>query len=224
MALDPERFLATLAGDVLDVARRVDAIEHAALPEQIEALGVTVTALFEAVDALRPPDEDAPLSVGYVPNWAVLDREQAAKVWADLVDWCRTVLHPMYAADIWRPCWYTHPRLRIELTWLWANWRYSYDPKAPPNRAAEWHTRWWPHLSGVITEELKRCGPVSDTLLEPLDPVPPRPADYDEERDGWILGERDFADDEKLGQYIQRDCARRPEPKKPKTKRPEPEG
>ncbi|NUT46106.1 MAG: hypothetical protein HOV94_02130 [Saccharothrix sp.] len=212
MPIDPDKLLAHIAGDVRDLGRRVDGIEKAKLPEHLRDLTTTVQALVETVEALQPTDEDEPMPVGYVPNWAVLDRDQAAKVWADLVDWCRTVLHPMYASEIWRPCWYQHPRLRIELTWLWAAWRYSYEPKAPPTRAAEWHTRWWPHLAGVVADELKRCGLASDTLFQPVHPVPARPDDYDEDRHGWILGETDFADDEQLGRWIEADCARRPEP------------
>lgn len=203
MPIDPDKLLAVIAGQVNDVDRRVREIEDASLVERIDGLTKTLNAVLHVVEALQPADPDEPMPVGYVPNWAILDREQAADVWAGLVDWCRTVLHPMYVRQHWRPCWYAdgHARLRLELTWLWAYWRWAYEPQAPPSRAAEWHARWLPHIIGVIDEQLAQCGPKSKNLLAPKHDIPPG------------HHERDFADDEALGQWILEDCARRPEPK-----------
>jgi hypothetical protein len=93
-----------------------------------------------------------------------MDDQEAAAAREELTTWLREVLTVRYPAMVtsssaWRPCWYRHPDVVEELSWLYAAWRAAYEePDAPPTRAADWHDRWLPGVIARITEALRRCG------------------------------------------------------------------
>lgn len=203
MKIEPERMLANLAADLAEVRTRLQLIEGQRLVDQMGQMRTTLGDLAELVAALQPVEEE-PQDPGPVvaPNWADLDQSQAAEAWEVLVTWCRDVYRPMYALQQWRPCWYRHPLLRIQLSWLCANWHWSYMAKCPPTRPAEWHTRWWPSVQSFMDEELRRCGPSTDQLLGPVH-SPPKGIEGNGFEDGLMSA------------YIERDIARRPPPPNP---------
>jgi len=203
MKIDPEKFLANLAAELSEVRGRVTTIEDQRLVDRLGQMRDAVSDLAGLVAALQPVEEE-PRDPGPVvaPNWADLDQEQAANAWEVLVTWCREVYRPMYAEKQWRPCWYRHPVLRVQLSWLCANWHWSYMANCPPTRPAEWHTRWWPSVSTFMNDELSRCGLATDQLLAPVHPVP-----KDIKENGF--------EDGRMSTYIERDIARRPPPPDP---------
>ncbi|MCQ4045812.1 hypothetical protein ACFOSC_27960 [Streptantibioticus rubrisoli] len=213
MAISPEKMLTALAGDVADVRRRVEALEEQDLVQGIEGIKITLGDIIEAVEQLQAQqEEEEPSGPGSAPDWTKVNQEEARELWHWLTLWCRDVLRPMYAESIWRPCWYEHPQLRVQLTWLCAYWHWSYEKKTvPPTRAAEWHVRWWPAVKSFMVEEFRDCGyeRPDAVMLHPI--PPPRP-------DGTVtLVETDF-EDGGLHSYIEAHVARRPpaEKKKPK--------
>lgn len=204
MNITPESLLLKLAEDLSGLRGRVSAIEEQDLLGAIGELQEALDRIVEEVSKLQPPEEEEEESKGpgTAPNWAAVDQEQAKVLWEWLIEWCATVLHPMYALDVWRPCWYAHPRLRIELTWLCAYWHWAYEKTAPPTRAAEWHARWWTHVRDVMKRELANCGhQVPDRKMEHVVPD--------------TQDEADFSDDD-MRPYVAEHVARRPLPKKKK--------
>ena len=158
----------------------------------------------------EPEEEEEADGPGTAPDWTQVDQDQARALWDWLLEWCQNILWPTYAEEVWKPRWYRHQRLRIELTWLCAYWYWSYEPKSPPTRAAEWHARWWPYVEKVMREELSRCGYVSENLREPRHayPVDVKDADGNLVQQAPYSGD-DFADDE-LFASVERHIARRP--------------
>ncbi|MQY15173.1 hypothetical protein SRB5_53510 [Streptomyces sp. RB5] len=173
MALTSEELLHRLIEDLVSVRTRVKTLEEADASTRLDTLTTRIGTLTEQIAHLQPPEDNDSPTPGEVPDWTTMTQDQTRAAWTWLIDWCATVLHPMYATDIWRPCWYEHPRLRMELTWLAAHWDWSRTRKAPPTRTAEWHARWWPHVEQVMRRELAKCGHPTEILREPLHPVAP---------------------------------------------------
>ncbi|OEV12475.1 hypothetical protein [Streptomyces nanshensis] len=198
MAIDPEKLLTTVATDLATLRARVQVLEEQDLGAAVKGIKTALADIREAVERMQGQDLPASSGPGTAPDWTTVDREEARELWDWLLKWCGKVLHPTYALNVWRPCWYRHQRLRVELTWLCAYWHWAYQPTAPPTRAAEWHQRWWPHVEQVMRRELARCGHASD-IIEPKHTVP---ADQDQ---------NDFEDGE-LMELVEQDIARRPAP------------
>ncbi|MFF4607777.1 hypothetical protein ACFY12_34190 [Streptomyces sp. NPDC001339] len=162
MAITPEKMLTGLVGDVAVLDNRVKELEGKDPSSSITGIHEALADIMEKIAKLeeKAPEEQAPPT----PNWATADQERARELWDWLIKWCRETLYPMYASEHWRPCWYEHPQLRIQLTWLAHFHDWAYEPKAPPTRAAEWHARWWPFIRDnilsptVLNSELFRCG------------------------------------------------------------------
>ncbi|MEV8590891.1 hypothetical protein AB0424_28525 [Streptomyces sp. NPDC051180] len=165
MAIQPERMLTVLAGDLAvlkegfgALVERIGKLEGKDPSTSIAGIHEALADILESIEELRPgsEEEDGPPPT---PNWATADQDRARELWKWLTDWCRSTLHPMYAREHWRPCWYEHPQLRIQLTWLAHFHDWAYEPKAPPPRAAEWHLRWWPQLRDqILIPEFEGCG------------------------------------------------------------------
>ncbi|MFI5987099.1 hypothetical protein ACIBEA_40320 [Streptomyces sp. NPDC051555] len=184
--LDPMEMLLRLTGDLSGVRGRVQSLEDQDLAVALERLDENVGSLRETLAAVtvaiqqmqaEPEEEEPEKEVenwpGTAPNWTDdLDQEQARALWDWLTEWCQNKLWPIFAQPVWKPCWYRHTKLRIELTSLCANWYWSYDKKAPPTRSAEWLARWWPHVERILKEELNDCGLPRDGLQRPKHPVP----------------------------------------------------
>jgi hypothetical protein len=209
MRLDPETLLTNLIGELSDMRGRVTTLEEQDLPATLDGLKATLTGIVEAVEKLQPVDEDSADGPGTAPDWTQVDQEEARELWEWLLKWCGGVLYPMYGSPVWRPCWYRHPQLRVELTWLCAYWFWAYEKTAPPTRAAEWHSRWWPHVKKVMQEELAQCGhDAGDPDRVMKHAVPPEQS------------ENDFVDSqEQLDAVVEAHIARRPAPEKKKDKR-----
>jgi hypothetical protein len=198
--LSPETLLTTLIGDLAEVRGRVTALEEQELLDAINGLKRTLGEIVDAVDKLQTQEEesgdDGP---GTAPDWTSVDQDQARELWDWLLEWSQNKLYPMYALEVWRPCWYRHPRIRVELTWLCAYWHWSYEKTAPPTRAAEWHARWWPHVEGIMVKQLARCGHADEDRGDLKHEVP---ADQAED---------DFMDSaEQLREFVEAHIARRP--------------
>lgn len=214
MKLEPERMVLDLARDLAetrstltnglaDTVARLEALEGQELDDAIAGLRKLLGEVAEQVQKLQDAAEaaeeesDGP---GTAPDWRNLDKEQCRELWDWLCNWCSRVLLPVYAQEVWRPCWYRHQQVRIQLTWLAAYYEWSYEKTAPPTRAAEWHMRWWPSIEKFLKKELQKCGHPGD-VHDPLHEIAPD------------LAYEDFADDG-LAAWIDKDVARRPDPEK----------
>ncbi|MFJ8957337.1 hypothetical protein ACIRO1_45330 [Streptomyces sp. NPDC102381] len=206
MAITPEKMLTGLVGEVALLDDRVTKLEGKDPSSSIAGIHEALADIMAKIEKLeeKPKEEQAPPT----PDWTTADQDRARELWDWLIKWCRETLYPMYAREYWRPCWYEHPQLRIQLTWLAHFHDWSREPKAPPTRAAEWHARWWPFVRdsvlgpSVPNSELFRCGhKVEDrTMLHAV------PAHEDETA----------FEDGGLDSYVEEFIARRPkkEPKK----------
>ncbi|MFJ2561264.1 MULTISPECIES: hypothetical protein [Streptomyces] len=215
MKLEPSEMLLALARDLSEtrttltsgmenVVERLEALEGAEYDDAISGLRKLLGDLSEAVQKLQEKEEEPePEGPGTAPNWTNLDKEQCQELWDWLLTWCGKILLPVYAREVWRPCWFRHQQLRIQLTWLCAYWHWSYEKTAPPTRAAEWHMRWWPAIEKFMKDELKECGYVSESLRDPVHEIP---QDGDD-----ALAYDDFAD-HGLMDWVAKDVARRPDP------------
>lgn len=216
MAITPEKMLTGLAGELALLTNRVQELEGKDPTSSISGIYQALADFKDKIEKLeeKAPEEQAPPT----PNWATADQERAQELWDWLITWCRETLYPMYAYEhwrptahtYWRPCWYEHPQVRIQLTWLAHFHDWAYEPKAPPTRAAEWHARWWPFIrdsilnSAVPGSEFHGCGHrVSDRKM--LHEVPLR-ADENAFEDGG------------LDEYVEEFVKRRPK-KEPKEKK-----
>lgn len=95
-----------------------------------------------------------------LPCWAEMDREQATKAWDQLVDWLCGVLIVRYPASArtLRPCWYLHPELVENLSWLHNAWTLAYrDGNSSISMAADWHLYWLPHVMRIAGEATRKC-------------------------------------------------------------------
>ena len=212
--------LLRLTGDLSAVRGRVQELEDQGLAAALEDISTKVGNLRETLAAVvavvqqiqEGPQEEEEVEdwPGTTPNWRDdLDQEKARVLWDWLIEWCQNTLWPFYAQSVWLPCWYKHPRLRIELTALCANWYWSYQKGAPPTRVMEWHARWWPHVEKVLKEELKNCGLPHDgkKLKHPV-PVPAVPTEEDPAPEPPPYTAEDFADPGFLA-AVDRDVERR---------------
>lgn len=221
MKLDPAEMLLGLARDLSEtrttltagmenVVERLEALEGAEYDDAIAGLRRLLGDVVVSVEKLQAKDEEEePEGPGTAPDWTNLDKEQCRELWDWLLLWCGKILLPVYARGVWRPCWFRHQQLRIQLTWLCAYWHWSYEKTAPPTRAAEWHVRWWPAIEKFMKDELKECGYVSDSLRDPLHEIPQHGDD--------ALEYEDFAD-HGLTAWVDADVARRPDPEKKRSK------
>lgn len=108
------------------------------------------TAALEALSVRKP----------VLPCWSEMDRDAAAKAWTQLVDWLCGVLIVRYPASArnLRPCWYLHPELVENLSWLHNAWTLAYrDGNSPVSLAADWHLYWLPHVMRVASETTRKC-------------------------------------------------------------------
>ncbi|KAB7833572.1 hypothetical protein FRZ00_33410 [Streptomyces mobaraensis] len=188
--------LLRLTGDLSDVRGRVQDLEDQGVAATLESLDTkvgglkeTLAAVVEAIQQLQAEpeeeEEEEPDWPGTTPNWTDdLDQDQARELWDGLTEWCQNKLWPIYVQDVWKPCWYRHMRLRVELTWVWRAYEWSYEKGkgVPPTRVAEWHVRWVKHIEAVLKEELKECGLPRDGLPRPKHrvPLPQPPTEEDE--------------------------------------------
>ena len=218
MRTDPEKFLLELAGQLTEIRSsvstmggRVSTLDEQDLAKKVGEVNERLGAITEVIaQMMAEPQEEEEEGVGTSPNWVGADQEQARLLWDWLVEWCQNTYWPLYARPngVWKPCWFRHQRLRIQLTWLCANWHWGYEPKAPPTRAGEWHLRWWPEVEKIINKELAKCGPASDSNPSPVHEYPvPTPG----ELPPYTMD--DFADDGILA-FMEKDIGRRPKPKK----------
>ncbi|MEU5547178.1 hypothetical protein AB0G85_33180 [Streptomyces sioyaensis] len=223
MQLDPMEMLLRLTGDLSNVNGRVKTLEEqqvaAALAAFEEKMATSVGGLEEQLAAVvaviqqmqAEPEEEPSDGPGTAPNWNDVNQDQARELWDWLTSWCQNVLWPTYAQSVWKPCWYRHQQVRIQLTWLCAYWHWAYEQHAPPTRAAEWHVRWWPHVEQVLKKELKECGYPSDNLPKPRHPVPVPVADSAAPPAPFSID--DFVD-HRFFERVEKDIARRPEAEK----------
>ncbi len=170
MALDAEKVLSTLVGDVAVLRSRVEGFEALDVNDRLQLLDQGLLQLVDQMgtiarmldEAQQEKEETEPeFDPTKVPDFLSLNQKQAAEVWEWLVTWCLTVLRRVYLgprSGVWRPCWYQHRRVVIELIWACAFWHWSYAEGAPPSRAAEWHTRWLPHLQEFLAKQFAPCG------------------------------------------------------------------
>ncbi|MFD8026132.1 hypothetical protein ACFV6G_37675 [Streptomyces lavendulae] len=211
LARDLSEARTTLTSGLEDLAGRLETLEGAEYGDAIAGLRKVLGEVSDAVQELQDKgEEEEPEGPGTAPNWVELDKEQCQELWDWLLTWCGKILLPVYASEVWRPCWFRHQQLKIQLTWLCAYWHWAYEKAAPPTRAAEWHTRWWPAVKKVMQDELKDCGYVSDSLREPFHEIPQHGDD--------ALAYDDFADHGLLD-LVAKDVARRPDPEKKRSKK-----
>ncbi|MGD6757288.1 hypothetical protein [Streptomyces sp. BH105] len=216
--------LLTLTGNVSDARKRLDTLEGQKLKEELERLSHHVGGLKEQLAAIseaftqlqaEPEPEPEPDWPGVSPNWTDdLDQDQARELWDWLTAWCQNVLWPIYAQDVWKPCWYRHTRVRIALTSLRGAHQWSYETtKVPPTRSLEWELRWWPQVEELMKKELKDCGMPSDALARPKHPipVPKQPTVEDPNPAPPPFTEKDFTDPG-FFDYVERNIARRRSP------------
>jgi hypothetical protein len=218
--MDPERFLLELSSQLTEARSsvtaldgRVGTLEQQDLSRRVGEIREQLGAINEVLRQLtsEPVEEEESDGPGTAPNWIGADQQQARELWDWLLDWCQNILWPVWGQEVWKPCWYRHQTVRIQLTWLCAMWHWAYEKHAPPTRAAEWHLRWWPGVRDFMKAELNRCGYRSDNLPNPEHEVPVPNPDPTGSQPAYLI--TDFADDRIL-ERVQKDIDRRPPPKK----------
>ncbi|MFF1399408.1 hypothetical protein ACFVZD_37120 [Streptomyces sp. NPDC058287] len=218
--------LLTLTGTVSDARRRLAELENQKLKQELERLATTVGGLNQQLAALteafvqlqaEPEPEPDPDWPGVSPNWTDdIDQDQARELWDWLTGWCQNILWPIYAQDVWKPCWYRHRRVRIALTALRGAHQWSYETtKTAPTRALEWEYRWWPSTKALLKEELRDCGLPRDDLKKPNHPVPlpPQPTQAEPNPPAPSFTIKDFVDPD-FFPYVERNISRRREPER----------
>ncbi|MGW6804114.1 hypothetical protein, partial [Streptomyces sp. NPDC055039] len=218
--------LLTLTGNVSDARKRLSELENQKLKEELEGLATRVGGLreqlagiVEAVTQMQaePEPEPEPDWPGVSPSWTDdIDQDQARELWDWLTEWCQNVLWPVYAQDVWKPCWYRHTRVRIVLTALRGAHQWSYETtKVAPTRGLEWEFRWWPQTETLLKEELKDCGLPREGLQKPKHPVPvpKQPTEADPHPAPPAFTIKDFVDPG-FFDYMEKNIAKRREPEK----------
>jgi len=179
----PPDGLDALAAQIDDLRREVEGLRHT-VDADIDALGalldesvgdggtpvgaipalttglddarVHLAALAEQISGLVEREGATPR----LPSWTELGAEEARAAWARLARWMSSVLFPRYPAttEIIRDCWYRHPELVEQMSWLHIAWALAYqNPKSSISTAAEWHNRWLPAVLARTREILKPC-------------------------------------------------------------------
>ena len=148
------------------------------------------TAALEAISVRTP----------VLPCWAEMDREKAQKAWEQLVDWLCGVLivrYPSSAREL-RPCWYLHPELVENLSWLHNAWTLAYrDGNSPISLAADWHLYWLPHVMKIAADATRKCYDAGR---------------HDPTADPDLTTENAVGISEDLDAYLNADLRNRPEP------------
>lgn len=135
-----------------------------------------------------------------LPCWAEMDEHSAQRAWEQLVDWLCGVLIVRYPASAksLRPCWFLHPELVENLTWLHNAWTLAYrDPDSPVSLAADWHLYWLPHVMGIAASATRQC---YDRGV------------HDPTTDGDLTGDNVVGISPDLNTYIADDLRNRPTP------------
>lgn len=139
--VDPAMVTA-LAGEVRAVGERVDAIgvdvaQLGELPPVMHQLVQDVGALSSTVSELvtAPPTELA--------DWLSLGVDEAEERWREIAYWVENVLVAGYNLSRGQlpDCWPMHRTAMVHLSWMFANYRQAYQPRANPVQAYEWSTR-----------------------------------------------------------------------------------
>lgn len=129
-------------------------------PEGDDDSGGDILALQTTTEHLSAALEAKEAKTPALPCWAELDADAAQKAWEQLVDWLCGVLIVRYpsSASALRPCWFQHPELVENLTWLHNAWTLAYrDPNSPISLAADWHIYWLPHVMTVASAATRKC-------------------------------------------------------------------
>lgn len=170
---------ANLAGQILalgeDLHRlRGQLADLSGIGEQVTALVDDVTVLQEQVQHLLDAAGDKPVRVW---DWSAMNKEQAAAAWHTLIDWVRDILAGTYGLvghvggrqRKIPPCWYRHPEVVVELSWLCQEWHRLYrSAKGTPAGAGEWHDRWLPSLvNRLLSESTVAACAKEDSHVEP---------------------------------------------------------
>ena len=95
-----------------------------------------------------------------LPNWAEMDRPTADAAWRHLVDWLLGVFVVRYpsSAEALQPCWFQHPEVVENLSWLHNAWTVAFrSADSPVALAADWHTAWLPRVVAVMKSEFRPC-------------------------------------------------------------------
>lgn len=217
--------LLTLTGNVSDARKRLADLENQQLKQGQESIlrklgehKEQLAAITEALAAMQaePEAEPEPDWPGVSPSWTDdIDQDQARELWDWLTDWCHNILWPIYAQDVWKPCWYRHTRVRIVLTALRGAHQWSYETtKVPPTRAMEWEFRWLREAKQLLKEELKDCGLPRDDNKKPKHPVPTGlPTEEDPYPGPPAFTEKDFTDPS-FFEYVEKHIAHKRKPEK----------
>ncbi|WP_053065439.1 hypothetical protein [Micromonospora sp. RV43] len=170
---------ANLAGQILalgeDLHRlRGQLADLSGIGEQVTALVDDVTVLQEQVQHLLDAAGDKPVRVW---DWSAMNKEQAAAAWHTLIDWVRDILAGTYGLvghvggrqRKIPACWYRHPDVVVELSWLCQEWHRLYrSAKGTPAGAGEWHDRWLPSLvNRLLSESTVAACAKEDSHVEP---------------------------------------------------------
>lgn len=132
-----------LAGDVRATNERVDAmgvdVAHlTALGGKLGEVTQTVEQLASVVETLEGTPPQA------LADWLTLGPDEAEERWREIAYWIQHTLVPGYGVTrgLLPDCWPMHRPVMVSLSWMYATYRKAYAPKADPNLAAEWATRW----------------------------------------------------------------------------------
>lgn len=132
-----------LAGDLRATNERVDAmgvdVAHlTALGGKLGEVTQTVEQLASVVETLEGTPPQA------LADWLTLGPEEAEERWREIAYWIQHTLVPGYGITrgLLPDCWPMHRPVMVSLSWMYATYRKAYAPKADPNLAAEWATRW----------------------------------------------------------------------------------
>jgi hypothetical protein len=132
-----------LAGDLRAVDEKVDAMgadvaQLSALGGALGKVSQTVEHLASVVETLEGTPPQA------LADWLTLGPEEADERWREIAYWIQHTLVPGYGVTrgLLPDCWPLHRPAMVTLSWMYATYRKAYAPRADPNLAAEWSTRW----------------------------------------------------------------------------------
>jgi hypothetical protein len=156
----PTEQLYLLIKDTTQLAERLGQVEEhtAGTREQLrglDELDKQIKALKKAVDRLQPQEE--PPAVLW--DWTTMDQQQALQAWEELRAWVDDVLDEQLGLvaipdEMAKertnlrvtvpPCWYRHPDVVWELSWLCQEWTKLYREGGTSRQAGDWWDRWLP--------------------------------------------------------------------------------